>query len=70
MVLDALGALAAVRRGGAAAEGVSAAVQPLRRRAGISALHVDNAIRIQRGSDFRIRSDLSATLFLDDPDEL
>ncbi|HEY4548245.1 MAG TPA: Fe2+-dependent dioxygenase [Pedomonas sp.] len=31
--------------------------------------HVDNAIRIQRGSDFRIRSDLSATLFLVDPDE-
>ena len=31
-------------------------------------LHVDNAIRIQRGSDFRIRSDLSATLFLEDPD--
>jgi PKHD-type hydroxylase len=31
-------------------------------------LHVDNAIRIQRGSDFRIRSDLSATLFLADPD--
>ena len=31
-------------------------------------LHVDNAIRIQRGTDFRIRSDLSATLFLDDPD--
>jgi PKHD-type hydroxylase len=30
--------------------------------------HVDNAIRIRRGSDFRIRSDLSATLFLDDPD--
>ena len=30
-------------------------------------LHVDNAIRIQRGSEFRIRSDLSATLFLDDP---
>ena len=30
--------------------------------------HVDNAIRIQRGSDFRIRSDLSATLFLADPD--
>jgi len=29
--------------------------------------HVDNAIRIQRGSDFRIRSDLSATLFLSDP---
>ena len=29
--------------------------------------HVDNAIRIRRGSDFRIRSDLSATLFLDDP---
>jgi len=32
-------------------------------------VHVDNAIRIRRGSDFRIRSDLSATLFLDDPAE-
>jgi len=31
-------------------------------------LHVDNAVRIRRGSDFRIRSDLSATLFLSDPD--
>ena len=31
--------------------------------------HVDNAIRQLRGSDFRIRSDLSATLFLSDPDE-
>ncbi|KAB7647760.1 Fe2+-dependent dioxygenase [Polymorphobacter fuscus] len=31
-------------------------------------LHVDNAVRIQRGSSFRIRSDLSATLFLADPD--
>lgn len=30
-------------------------------------LHVDNAIRIRRGTDFRIRSDLSATLFLEDP---
>jgi PKHD-type hydroxylase len=30
-------------------------------------LHVDNAIRMKRGSDFRIRSDLSATLFLSDP---
>ncbi|MGP7795141.1 Fe2+-dependent dioxygenase [Sphingomonas sp. CLY1604] len=30
--------------------------------------HVDNAIRMQRGTDFRIRSDLSATLFLADPD--
>ncbi|HVI98854.1 MAG TPA: Fe2+-dependent dioxygenase [Sphingomonas sp.] len=28
--------------------------------------HVDNAVRIKRGSDFRIRSDLSATLFLED----
>lgn len=26
-------------------------------------LHVDNAIRMKRGTDFRIRSDLSATLF-------
>lgn len=30
--------------------------------------HIDNAVRIQRGSEFRIRSDLSATLFLADPD--
>lgn len=29
--------------------------------------HVDNAIRLKRGTDFRIRSDLSATLFLNDP---
>lgn len=32
-------------------------------------VHVDNAVRIQRGSDFRIRSDLSATLFLEEPDK-
>ncbi len=30
-------------------------------------LHVDTAVRVKRGSDFRIRSDLSATLFLEDP---
>jgi PKHD-type hydroxylase len=30
--------------------------------------HVDSAIRIRRGSDFRVRSDLSATLFLADPE--
>ena len=30
-------------------------------------VHVDNAVRIQRGSEFRVRSDLSATLFLADP---
>ncbi|MEO5867667.1 MAG: Fe2+-dependent dioxygenase [Sphingomonas sp.] len=30
--------------------------------------HVDSAIRIRLSSDFRIRSDLSATLFLVDPD--
>ncbi|VVT13191.1 conserved hypothetical protein with PKHD hydroxylase domain [Sphingomonas sp. EC-HK361] len=30
--------------------------------------HVDNAVRMKRGTDFRIRSDLSATLFLEDPD--
>ncbi|WP_294354457.1 Fe2+-dependent dioxygenase [uncultured Sphingomonas sp.] len=30
-------------------------------------MHVDNAIRLRRGSDFRLRSDLSATLFLSDP---
>ncbi|MEG3170823.1 Fe2+-dependent dioxygenase [Sphingomonas sp. ZB1N12] len=31
-------------------------------------LHIDNAIRMKRGTDFRIRSDLSATLFLADPE--
>jgi PKHD-type hydroxylase len=30
--------------------------------------HIDNAVRIHRGSDFRVRSDLSATLFLEEPD--
>ncbi|MBB6424616.1 Fe2+-dependent dioxygenase [Sphingopyxis sp. JAI128] len=30
--------------------------------------HVDNAIRIKRGSEFRIRSDLSITVFLEAPD--
>jgi PKHD-type hydroxylase len=35
---------------------------------GTFATHIDNAIRIKRGSDFRIRSDLSATLFLSDPE--
>lgn len=30
--------------------------------------HIDNAIRQRRGSDFRLRSDLSATLFLSEPD--
>ena len=30
--------------------------------------HVDNAIRIQRGSEFRIRSDLSITVFLEAPE--
>ncbi len=31
--------------------------------------HVDNAIRIKRGSDFRIRSDLSITVFLEAPED-
>jgi len=31
--------------------------------------HVDNAIRHLRGTNFRLRSDLSATLFLSEPDE-
>jgi PKHD-type hydroxylase len=30
-------------------------------------VHVDNAIRLRRGSDLRVRSDLSATLFLTNP---
>ena len=32
-------------------------------------VHVDNAVRIQPGSGFRIRSDLSITVFLEDPAE-
>ena len=32
-------------------------------------IHIDNAIRIRPGTDFRIRSDLSATLFLGDPED-
>ncbi|HWV60921.1 MAG TPA: Fe2+-dependent dioxygenase [Sphingopyxis sp.] len=31
--------------------------------------HVDNAIRLKRGSDFRIRSDLSITIFLEAPED-
>lgn len=31
--------------------------------------HVDNAVRIQGGSNFRLRSDLSITVFLEDPEE-
>jgi PKHD-type hydroxylase len=29
--------------------------------------HIDNAVRFRHGTDFRLRSDLSATLFLNDP---
>lgn len=32
-------------------------------------IHVDNAIRVLKGSEFRIRSDLSATVFLNGPDD-
>lgn len=31
--------------------------------------HVDNAVRQLRGTDFRVRSDLSATLFLSEPED-
>ncbi|MDR2870933.1 MAG: Fe2+-dependent dioxygenase [Xanthomonadaceae bacterium] len=31
--------------------------------------HIDNAVRILRGTDFRVRGDLSATLFLSEPDD-
>ena len=30
--------------------------------------HIDNAVRIHHGSEFRVRTDLSATLFLERPD--
>ncbi|UUY00525.1 Fe2+-dependent dioxygenase [Sphingomonas sp. J315] len=42
---------------------------PLFNRYGVGqtfGVHVDSAIRIQRGTDFRIRSDLSMTVFLED----
>lgn len=45
---------------------------PLFNRYGVGqtfGVHVDSAIRIQRGTDFRIRSDLSMTVFLEDPAE-
>lgn len=45
---------------------------PLFNRYGIGqtfGTHVDNAIRIQRGTEFRIRADISVTLFLAEPDE-
>jgi PKHD-type hydroxylase len=32
-------------------------------------IHIDNAVRLGRGSDFRLRSDLSATLFLTEPED-
>jgi PKHD-type hydroxylase len=31
-------------------------------------VHVDNAVRIQAGTGFRVRSDLSVTVFLEDPE--
>jgi PKHD-type hydroxylase len=31
--------------------------------------HIDNAVRLKQGSEFRLRSDLSATLFLAGPEE-
>lgn len=31
--------------------------------------HIDNAVRIHRATEFRVRTDLSATLFLEEPDE-
>lgn len=57
----------AVLFSGAAAQGVSAALQPLRGGDAFGT-HVDNAIRLLRGTDFRVRSDLSATLFLEEPE--
>ncbi|QNE32769.1 Fe2+-dependent dioxygenase [Sphingomonas sp. NBWT7] len=44
---------------------------PLFNRYGVGqtfATHVDNAVRVQRGSDFRVRADLSVTVFLEDAD--
>ena len=66
LVLDALG-----RSAPFVAEALPLKVFPplFNRYAGGQAFgtHVDSAVRIRRGSDFRIRSDLSATLFLAGP---
>ncbi|KAF5302507.1 hypothetical protein FQR65_LT00879 [Abscondita terminalis] len=51
----------------AAAQDLSAAVQPLRGRRGFG-YHVDNAVRALSGGSERVRTDLSATLFFSEPD--
>ena len=46
-----------------------AAVQPLRRRAQRFGNHIDNAVRTSKATGLWVRTDLSATLFLSQPDE-
>ena len=53
---------------GFAAQDLPAAVQSLPRRTGFG-VHVDNAVRLVRAPAQRVRTDLSATLFLSEPDE-
>ena len=62
------GAEPALHGRGAAVESISAAVQPLRGGESFGT-HVDNAIRQVPGTPHRIRTDLSATLFLTPPEE-
>ena len=66
MILTRAGTQPDLRLRRPAAAGLSAAVQPLRQGMGFDT-HVDNAIRF--AGPVRFRTDLSATLFLTDPDD-
>ena len=62
-------AVADVRLGGAAAHDLPAAVQPLRGRRGVRHPCRQRGAHPSAAREFRIRSDLSATLFLAEPDD-
>ena len=59
----------AVHFGRDPAADLSAAVQPLRRGGQHFGIHVDNAVRGDHLTGARIRTDLSVTLFLSEPEE-
>ena len=69
-MLAALNRHATVLLGGAAEAGLPAALQPLRRRGQRFGNHVDNAVRfVPGGQAERVRTDISCTLFLAEPDD-
>ena len=69
-VISALTASPKIHLGGDPAADLSAAVQPLRGlRRHHFGVHVDNAVRGDRLTGLRIRTDLSVTLFLSEPEE-